>query len=255
MCWPVWYVDQHNILTSMICCRLLSSTASTLNQIAFQYNVAIVVINHITTRVTEGRSRILPALGEQWSHCITNRCALHGIVQSMVSYHTVTCTLQTDVAMGGWSQWSWRSTAGASTGWEYGTWYVQRVECTNCHIGKKPFISSLLLSLPHYPHGHQRCMFFHVLGWCVCTYMHCWYICLLYGLLYSTWCDSLHFSIKLLYAYVRYHLNTNADPLNWPIHSQLVMVILVRQLVMAQLRECLLRTQVAMVISDKSRQP
>jgi RAD51-like protein 2 len=60
--------------------RILSSLAQTLNQLAFDHSLAVVSINHITTRVSSGGapgsgsvSRIVPALGEQWSHCIANR--------------------------------------------------------------------------------------------------------------------------------------------------------------------------------------
>lgn len=66
--------------------RILSTLAQTLNQLAFDHNLAVVTINHITTRVTSGASgnnsgssggvstsRIVPALGEQWSHCVANR--------------------------------------------------------------------------------------------------------------------------------------------------------------------------------------
>jgi RAD51-like protein 2 len=54
--------------------RVLSSVAQTLNQIAHEHSVAVVLINHITTRIDRDRdtgqniSRLIPALGEQWSH-------------------------------------------------------------------------------------------------------------------------------------------------------------------------------------------
>jgi RAD51-like protein 2 len=89
--------------------RMLSSVAQTLNQLAYDHNLAVVVVNHVTTRFersmsaggrtssggagTEGEyldgeiaagsvavsgvQRLVPALGEQWSHCITNRVMLH----------------------------------------------------------------------------------------------------------------------------------------------------------------------------------
>ena len=86
--------------------RVLSTVAQTLNQLAFQHNLAVVVVNHVTTRfersattstghsnLATGESadtaephgsvavsavqRLVPALGEQWSHCITNRVMLH----------------------------------------------------------------------------------------------------------------------------------------------------------------------------------
>ena len=94
--------------------RMLSSVAQTLNLLAFDHNLGVVVVNHVTTRFertniaasTAGRGadaeddsgnvgfpltgangsnsiavssmqRLVPALGEQWSHCITNRIMLH----------------------------------------------------------------------------------------------------------------------------------------------------------------------------------
>jgi RAD51-like protein 2 len=73
--------------------RLLGSLSQQLNQLAFEYNVAIVVVNHMTTKIetnttttmdlsslggTSGLSvaSIVPALGDVWSHCITNRILL-----------------------------------------------------------------------------------------------------------------------------------------------------------------------------------
>ena len=58
--------------------RVLSNIAQTLNKLAYDHDLAVVSINHITTRVSAssasgGASRIVPALGEQWSHCIANR--------------------------------------------------------------------------------------------------------------------------------------------------------------------------------------
>ena len=60
--------------------RILSNIAQILNQVAYTYNVGIVLMNHVTTRFdrnTNGlNSRIIPSLGEQWSHCITSRIML-----------------------------------------------------------------------------------------------------------------------------------------------------------------------------------
>jgi hypothetical protein len=41
-------------------------------------HVQIVVVNHVTTRLDKGtgRSQIVPALGDVWSHAITNRLML-----------------------------------------------------------------------------------------------------------------------------------------------------------------------------------
>lgn len=81
--------------------RLLSSVAQQLNQLAYNFGLAVVVINHVTTRFdhrtlassstlssaaagatastasSSGIASIIPALGEQWSHCVTNRIMLH----------------------------------------------------------------------------------------------------------------------------------------------------------------------------------
>lgn len=58
--------------------RLLSSVAQILQKVAHEHKVAVLVINHMTTRidkntVTDNNTRVLPALGEQWSHWITTR--------------------------------------------------------------------------------------------------------------------------------------------------------------------------------------
>lgn len=75
--------------------RILSGLAQKLNQIAFESNVAIVLTNHVTTRVSSAQSQmvigtssdgqiatptqsaVVPALGDLWSHCVTNRIILH----------------------------------------------------------------------------------------------------------------------------------------------------------------------------------
>lgn len=60
--------------------RILSNVAQILNQVAYTYNVGIVLMNHVTTRydrnVSGLNSRVIPSLGEQWSHCITSRIML-----------------------------------------------------------------------------------------------------------------------------------------------------------------------------------
>ena len=64
--------------------RILGQVASMLNELAYKNNLAVVVINHVTTIFHDRRnsgtgksgSSITPALGEQWSHCITNRIML-----------------------------------------------------------------------------------------------------------------------------------------------------------------------------------
>lgn len=69
--------------------RLLSNISQTLNQLAFTHRLAVVLTNHVTNRFGSGPpgtndeprmavlQRITPALGEMWSHCVTNRVMLH----------------------------------------------------------------------------------------------------------------------------------------------------------------------------------
>lgn len=63
--------------------RMLSSIAQILNKLAYDFNLGVVLINHVTTRVEKGSmgqaggNKLVPALGEQWSHCVTNRIMLH----------------------------------------------------------------------------------------------------------------------------------------------------------------------------------
>jgi RAD51-like protein 2 len=62
--------------------RLLSTIAQMLHQYAYKYKLGILVTNHVTTKVDQdafgmrGQNRIVPALGEHWSHCVTNRLLL-----------------------------------------------------------------------------------------------------------------------------------------------------------------------------------
>ena len=57
--------------------RVLSGIAQLLNQLAYEHRLAVVLTNHVTTRVNAvGSGRVLPALGEHWSHCVTNRVLL-----------------------------------------------------------------------------------------------------------------------------------------------------------------------------------
>eukprot|EP01125_Pyxidicula_operculata_P000937 TRINITY_DN1080_c4_g1_i1.p1 TRINITY_DN1080_c4_g1~~TRINITY_DN1080_c4_g1_i1.p1 ORF type:complete len:425 (+),score=99.67 TRINITY_DN1080_c4_g1_i1:156-1430(+) len=56
--------------------RLLQSMANQLNAIASQFQVAIVLINQVTTKFQNDRAVLVPALGETWSHAATNRVML-----------------------------------------------------------------------------------------------------------------------------------------------------------------------------------
>jgi len=54
--------------------RRLSQMAQTLMSIAHAHDTAIVLMNHVTTKILgEGKSRIVPALGDSWAHAATNR--------------------------------------------------------------------------------------------------------------------------------------------------------------------------------------
>jgi RAD51-like protein 2 len=63
--------------------RILAGISQNLNTLAHKHSCAVVVMNHVTTRFdsstpgTRQKAKIVPALGEQWSHCITNRVLLH----------------------------------------------------------------------------------------------------------------------------------------------------------------------------------
>jgi hypothetical protein len=51
--------------------------AQTLQQVAHENNVAVVTMNHMTTRVADNTGRsIVPALGEQWFHAVSHRLLL-----------------------------------------------------------------------------------------------------------------------------------------------------------------------------------
>lgn len=57
--------------------RVLSLVAQRLNQSAFTHNTAIVLTNHMTTKIDKGTSSsTVPALGELWFHSVTNRLIL-----------------------------------------------------------------------------------------------------------------------------------------------------------------------------------
>ncbi|XP_048840345.1 DNA repair protein RAD51 homolog 3 isoform X2 [Brienomyrus brachyistius] len=57
--------------------RLLNGLAQQLAQMANQYNVAVVLTNQMTTKVGNGQSKLVPALGESWGHAATQRLILH----------------------------------------------------------------------------------------------------------------------------------------------------------------------------------
>ncbi|XP_035289902.1 DNA repair protein RAD51 homolog 3 isoform X1 [Anguilla anguilla] len=57
--------------------RLLNGLAQRLNRTACQNSAAIVLTNQMTTKVVNGQSKLVPALGESWGHAATQRLILH----------------------------------------------------------------------------------------------------------------------------------------------------------------------------------
>eukprot|EP00249_Psilotum_nudum_P004207 c17750_g1_i2 orf=624-1505(-) len=57
--------------------RLLGGMGQKLMRCAEMYDVAIVQMNQVTTRFAGGSARLVPALGETWSHACTNRVILY----------------------------------------------------------------------------------------------------------------------------------------------------------------------------------
>eukprot|EP00850_Spirogloea_muscicola_P016020 SM000127S26636 [mRNA] locus=s127:144054:146389:- [translate_table: standard] len=57
--------------------RLLSGMAQKLMAISDQHDLAVVLINQVTTKVNGEKSKLVPALGESWSHACTNRIILY----------------------------------------------------------------------------------------------------------------------------------------------------------------------------------
>jgi RAD51-like protein 2 len=57
--------------------RLLGNMAQTLISIAKEFNLAIVLMNQVTTKMERGKkAELVPALGETWGHSATNRIML-----------------------------------------------------------------------------------------------------------------------------------------------------------------------------------
>lgn len=53
--------------------RSLSNVASLLSGMATKYNLAVVAVNQMTTKISGDNSRVVPALGESWAHAVTTR--------------------------------------------------------------------------------------------------------------------------------------------------------------------------------------
>lgn len=57
--------------------RVLNGMAQQLIRLAAAHDLAVVLINQMTTKLTAGGpSRLVPALGESWGHASTNRVIL-----------------------------------------------------------------------------------------------------------------------------------------------------------------------------------
>lgn len=75
--------------------RSLSTVASLLADIASAFDIAVVVLNQMTTKfgvngAGPGESRLVPALGESWAHATTTRLVLSSSTQNDSQR---TCTL------------------------------------------------------------------------------------------------------------------------------------------------------------------
>ncbi|KAG2589539.1 DNA repair protein RAD51 homolog 3-like isoform X1 [Panicum virgatum] len=57
--------------------RVLSGLSLKLMKIAKTYNLAVVLLNQVTTKFTEGSFQLTLALGDSWSHSCTNRLILY----------------------------------------------------------------------------------------------------------------------------------------------------------------------------------
>ncbi|GAB4844359.1 DNA repair protein rad51c [Ancistrocladus abbreviatus] len=57
--------------------RLLSGMALKLMKLAHKFNMAVVLLNQVTTKYTEGSYQLTLALGDSWAHASTNRVILH----------------------------------------------------------------------------------------------------------------------------------------------------------------------------------
>jgi len=65
--------DDMNVRT-----RILNQMGQSLLSAAERFNIAVVVINQVTTKMTgESQSNLVPALGESWGHTCTNRIILY----------------------------------------------------------------------------------------------------------------------------------------------------------------------------------
>ena len=56
--------------------RQLTVFAMQLSQLAANYGMAVLAVNQMTTKISNGASQLVPALGESWAHAVTTRLLL-----------------------------------------------------------------------------------------------------------------------------------------------------------------------------------
>lgn len=65
--------------------QLLQSLGLQLTNLAIRYNLAVLVTNHMTTRLQGSQSQLVPALGELWGHAPTIRLLLQWLNSQRVA--------------------------------------------------------------------------------------------------------------------------------------------------------------------------
>ncbi|KAH7422017.1 hypothetical protein KP509_13G086400 [Ceratopteris richardii] len=68
---------RHNFEDMSSRTRILSSMGQKLMHISESHQLAVVLVNQVTTKFSGGISKLIPALGESWSHACTNRLILY----------------------------------------------------------------------------------------------------------------------------------------------------------------------------------
>lgn len=74
--------------------RLLSQLALRLMNLANEFKLAVVLLNQVTTKYSEGSVHLTLALGDSWSHACTNRIILHWNGNERYAYIDKSPTLQ-----------------------------------------------------------------------------------------------------------------------------------------------------------------
>ncbi|XP_065663491.1 DNA repair protein RAD51 homolog 3 isoform X2 [Hydra vulgaris] len=59
--------------------RLLHTLVQSFMKVAYEYKIAVVFMNQMTTKLTESFSELAPALGQSWAHACTNRIILRSV--------------------------------------------------------------------------------------------------------------------------------------------------------------------------------